>query len=76
MGTYPVLETPNGGISGALAICKHLCRQSGKLSFEADAFKQAEVDQWTNWVLSTLAPTAAQVMQGIYGGNAQGIQVQ
>lgn len=66
-GIFPMIEVSNGvGICGIAAICKHLARSAKKL-LGNDAFQAAQCDQWINWTLTTLQPTAETVMCGIFG---------
>lgn len=66
-GMLPMLETSDGVVSGAFAICKHLCRSSGKLYLSGNALDCALVDQWVNWAFSNLIPNLDQVMGGVFG---------
>jgi len=74
-GLFPFLETPKGNLFGVIAITKFLAKSAGKL-LGSNAKEQAQVDQWINWSINVLQPTADQVMRGIFAGGQDGIQVQ
>jgi glutathione S-transferase len=67
IGMYPMLETDEGNICGAVPICKYICRQSNQLYAGNGALDRAQVDQWVNWACTNLIPNAIQVLKGIYG---------
>ena len=75
MGKYPFIETSSGAICGVLPVCKYFCRQAKKLLGSGDAKETAQIDQWTNWVFTSLQPLCEQVMIGVFGGNQIGMQI-
>lgn len=66
-GMFPMLETADGNICGAIAICKLICRESKKLYASCSPLDCAMVDQWVNWACTNLLPNIDQVMRGVYG---------
>ena len=51
-----MLETPEGNISGAFAIIKHMCRSASKFYLSGNALDCALVDMWVNWAFTNLIP--------------------
>lgn len=66
-GMYPMLETGEGTICGAIPVCKYMCKQAKQLYSGAGPLDCALVDQWVNWACTNLMPNLDQVLGGIYG---------
>ena len=66
-GMFPMLETSEGTICGAIPVCKFMCRQAKKLYSSSSPIDCALVDQWVNWACTNLMPNLKQVLGGIYG---------
>jgi len=56
-GRYPLLETQDGTLAGAVAICKFISRQAKKLG-GSGLIEQTQIDHWVNWAQSTLEPAS------------------
>ena len=64
---FPMLETSEGTICGAIPVCKFMCRQAKKLYSSNSPLDCALVDQWVNWACTNLMPNLEQILGGIYG---------
>ena len=68
-GKTPVLETPEGSIFESGAIARWAARQS-KTLYGQNEHENAQVDQWFDWVRTTLYRNTAAFSYSIYGVDA------
>ena len=71
-GKAPILETPEGPVFETTAIVKHAARVSGKLG-GADAFEEAQVDQWLSWCNSEFSTLFGGFLYQAYGAEYPGL---